>query len=134
MAVKASTGRVTAWRVPAGRHDMLWSGNGLREYIRANAGAIKAIAPAYEEAASLLYRELKKVPPVDPRFRRGVGAVGNFADHRIALRKMRDHIRASAAYLEEAAKHLNAAWSIYVGLYGDPNAKPTRSGSFEPHK
>lgn len=113
---------------PARRLDLITNGSGFHRYVEANREHRGKNAPYMGEAADLLWKNLKNVPGDQARSY----LLG--ADHRIALRKMCNHLRTAQAYDEMSARHIAASWSVFVGLYGDPGAARRKTGKIDPTK
>lgn len=112
---------------PARRLDLLVDGSGLHAYLDVNREFRITNSPYLDEAADILWDNLKNVP--GDRARKGLIGL----DHRHAIKQLCKHLRSAAAYDESSATHLSAAWSVFVGAYGDPGA-PAPRGKFNPNK
>jgi hypothetical protein len=111
---------------PASRLDLLVDPEGLHAWLE-NIRKHHLDGAGYKyEAAQMLWDDLKNKPGVaDRRLLFGL-------DHRSVLNKFVKHIRTSGAYEEEAARHLAAAWNLFLTMYSDQGVHRTKG--FDPYK
>jgi hypothetical protein len=113
---------------PSARIDMIVDGSGFRDYIYMNREHRSHGAAYLEDAASMLVRELRRKG--SPAYARAM-MLG--LDVTSATNQLGRALKQAGESDVAAAKLLTKAYSIYVGMWGEPGMRAAGRG-FDPSK